>query len=96
MSKFKVGDKVRIKGGYFLLNYPTSIEHTVSGVRTYVKGPINGDGQYYHLDNRETPIPEHCLCLAEDVIDDTQSSDNNGGKTDYYQLPEWVKVAAVS
>lgn len=93
MSKFKVGDKVRIKSIYFSFYYYPDVTFVVT--QSYFdKSSFTGEGNYYYtLDDNLLNIPEQCLLLVEENIESTQSSKNNGGKTDYYQLPEWVKDA---
>lgn len=90
MSKFKVGDKVRINTDYYT-------QGVFDGTKVYsITEIMRVGGTFYSCILDASPIivvPSYALIPVSDDTETTQSSDNNGGKTDYYQLPDWVKDA---
>ena len=91
MSKFKIGDKVKINSDYWVPEiFKYNEIYTITGI-----SEVDRMTFAYMLDD----IPDvdffnfALILVSNDIPEPTQSSKNNGGKTDYYQLPEWVKDA---
>lgn len=91
MSRFKIGDKVKINSDYWVPEiFKYNEIYTITGI-----SEVDRMTFAYMLDD----IPDvdffnfALILVSNDIPEPTQSSKNNGGKTDYYQLPEWVKDA---